>query len=94
MNNKERNEIRKIGDRVSDEIESMLQEIQDMLQEYADNEQEKIDNLPDSLQDGERANRMYEYIYALEGVCSDIDSVMSGVIDIAVAIKDIADDNI
>ena len=95
MNNKERKELRTIADEmVSGTISAYLLDLQERIQEYADSEQEKIDNLPENLQYGEKAERMREYVDALESICSDIDNLISEVDDVATAIHDVADDNV
>lgn len=95
MNNKERNELRKIVDEmVSGTISANLLDLQEKVQEFADNEQDKIDGFPENLQYSERAERMREYVDALENICSDIDSLLSEVDEVANAINDVADDNI
>lgn len=95
MNNKERKELRKIADEVvSGTISAYLLDLQERIQECADSEQEKVDNLPENLQYGERAERMREYIDALEEVCYEIDNIISSVNDLAESINNIADDNV
>ena len=95
MNNTERKELRKIAEeRVSGEISSYLLDLQELIQAYADNEQDKIDNLPDSLQYGEKADRMRDYIDALEEACSEIDNLISSIDDLAEILVNVADDNI
>ena len=95
MNNKERKELRTIADEmVSGTISAYLLDLQERIQEFADSEQEKIDNLPENLQYGEKAERMREYVDALESICSDIDNLISEVDDVATAIHDVADDNV
>ena len=94
MNNNERKKLRKIADKLSDAVSAMLMDIQEVVQGFADNEQEKIDNMPENLQYGERAERMREYVDALEGVCYDIDNMIIEIDDVATSINDIADDSI
>ena len=95
MNNTERKEIRKIAEeKVSGEISSYLLDLQELIQAYANNEQEKIDNLPESLQYGEKADRMRDYVEALEEACGEIDNLISGIDDVAEILVNVADDNI
>jgi t-SNARE complex subunit (syntaxin) len=64
MNDKRRREIRKIKEQIAD-LAMRLEDIRDQ-------EQESFDNMPESLQQGERGEKMESAINELEEVINDI----------------------
>lgn len=55
-----------------EEIIGKLEELKEEIEAIQEEEQEAYDNIPESLQDTDRANHMYENIDALEEVASNI----------------------
>ena len=56
-------------------IKNLLSTIQTDLEEIRDEEQEAYDNLPESMQDGEKGEKMYEAIDNLETACSSLEEI-------------------
>ena len=56
-------------------IKNLLSTIQTDLEVIKDEEQEAYDNLPESMQDGEKGEKMYEAIDNLETVCSSLEEI-------------------
>lgn len=55
-----------------EEIIGKLEELKEEIEAIQEEEQEAYDNIPESLNDTDRANQMYENIDALEEVASNI----------------------
>lgn len=56
-------------------MEDLRTEILEDMETVYNEEQDALDNLPDSLQTGERAEQMRDYIYSLEAAMSALDNV-------------------
>ena len=56
-------------------IKNLLTTIQTDLEAIKDDEQEAYDNLPESLQDGEKGEKMTEAIDNLETACSALEEI-------------------
>lgn len=74
MNRERRNRLMKVIEK--------LQDLRDEIEWLQMEEQEAFDNLPESLQDSERGEQMYENADNLEDAYSDLDDVVSDLIDI------------
>lgn len=72
MNAKRRKELKAIITRL-EALESLRQEIRDELYEILDQEQDALDSMPESLQEGERGQKMQEYIEIMDSVHDDLD---------------------
>lgn len=66
MNNKRRSEVKRIMDKLKDDVYSLLDKAREELEIVRDDEQEAYDNLPDSLQYSEKGNDMERCIEALD----------------------------
>lgn len=55
-----------------EKIIGKLEELKEEIETIQEEEQEAYDNIPESLNDTDRANQMYENIDALEEVASNI----------------------
>ncbi len=64
MNNARRKEI--------DKLTAQIEEIKEAIEALRDEEQEAFDNMPESLQDGERGEKMQSAIDALEYAADDL----------------------
>lgn len=64
MNNARRKEI--------DKLTAQIEEIKEAIEALRDGEQEAFDNMPESLQDGERGEKMQSAIDALEYAADDL----------------------
>lgn len=64
MNNTCRKEI--------DKLTAQIEEIKEAIEALRDEEQEAFDNMPESLQDGERGERMQSAVEALEYAADDL----------------------
>lgn len=64
MNNVRRKEI--------DKLTAQIEEIKEAIEALRDEEQEAFDNMPESLQDGERGEKMQSAIDALEYAADDL----------------------
>lgn len=64
MNNTRRKEI--------DKLTAQIEEIKEAIEALRDEEQEAFDNMPESLQDGERGERMQSAVEALEYAADDL----------------------
>ena len=64
MNNTRRKEI--------DKLTAQIEEIKEAIEALRDEEQEAFDNMPESLQDGERGEKMQSAIDALEYAADDL----------------------
>lgn len=67
MTNTRKAELRKAFSKVD------LTALMELVEEIRDEEQEKFDNLPESVQDGERGERMSEIIDALDNVATTLE---------------------
>lgn len=63
-----------------------LQEVRDALEgqlatleEILDEEQESYDNYPESLQESERGQALYQNVESLESAYNDLESLMEGI---------------
>lgn len=63
-----------------------LQEVRDALEgqlatleEIRDEEQESYDNYPESLQESERGQALYQNVESLESAYNDLESLMEGI---------------
>lgn len=61
---------------------TMIEELMSMIEEIKDEEQEAYENLPESLQYSERGEQMDEYIYNLEDVFCDLESMQATITEI------------
>lgn len=68
---------RKSLDTLYTRIESLKADLEDILSE----EQEAYDNLPESLQDSERGETMYDAIDNLESAVADLEEAMDYIIE-------------
>lgn len=66
MNNKIRAEVKRIMQKLKDDVYSLLDKAREELEIVRDDEQEAYDNLPDSLQYSEKGNDMERCIEALD----------------------------
>ena len=66
MNNKRRAEVKRIMEKLKDDVYSLLYKAREELEIVRDDEQEAYDNLPDSLQYSENGNDMERCIEALD----------------------------
>ena len=83
MNKKQRKELEKIQDRIS-ELQTEIQNVRCDLEEIRDEEDEKKDNLPEPFQYGEQGDKMQEGIDQLEYLMDELDqadSTLQGVWD-------------
>ena len=83
MNKKQRKELEKIQDRIS-EVQTNIQCIREDLECIRGEEEDKKDNLPDAFQYGEQGDKMQEAIDQLEYLMDEIDqadSTLQGVYD-------------
>lgn len=69
MNAKRRKKIEKL-------LFTQLEDIKTAIESIRDEEEEAYDNLPESLQDGERGDKMQEAMDNLENAASGIDDVL------------------
>lgn len=81
MNNQRRNEIRAIEKRIEqlspklDALREEINSIRESLENVRDEEQSAFDAMPESMQDGERGERMQSSIDALEVAISDLEDL-------------------
>lgn len=68
MNNKRRAEVKRIMQKLKDDVYSLLDKAREELEIVRDDEQEAYDNLPDSLQYSEKGNDMERCIEALDEI--------------------------
>ena len=66
MNNARRTKIEKLNNRLS--------EIMDLINELANEEQEAFDNMPESIQYGERGEKMEDYISTIDDAIGNLDT--------------------
>lgn len=52
------------------------------LEQVKDEEQDAFDNLPESLQSSQKGETMEEYIYDIESVMDELDSIIANLNDI------------
>ena len=72
MNAKRRKALLIIVDRLG-KLDELRDEIREQLQDVLDEEQEALDNMPESLQNGDRGQRMLEGIDAMQDVIGELD---------------------
>lgn len=65
------------------DIKDQLIDLQTDIEEIKDEEQEAYDNLPESLQDGEKGEKMYDAIDNLDSAYSSLEDVI-GYLDEAI----------
>ena len=65
-----------------DETISVLEIQKDELESICEEEQGAYDNMPESLQDSERGQALYENVDTLESAISDLDDVISNLQEI------------
>ena len=73
MNKQRRKRIEKVG--------SMLEELLEEITAIQEEEQEAYDNLPESIQDSERGEAMYEAADNLESASSSLEEVIEYLAD-------------
>lgn len=73
MNNARRKEI--------DKLTAQIEEIKEAIEALRDEEQEAFDNMPESLQDGERGEKMQSAIDALEYAADDLQECLDHLSD-------------
>lgn len=73
MNNARRKEI--------DKLTAQIEEIKEVIEALRDEEQEAFDNMPESLQDGERGEKMQSAIDALEYAADDLQECLDHLSD-------------
>lgn len=56
--------------------------LQEILEEVRDEEQERYDNLPQSIQDGERGEKLSEIIDALDNVITSLEETTENIIEL------------
>lgn len=64
------------------DVSAMIERAKDELEQIRDEEQEAYDNMPESLQDTDRANAMYENIDNLDTMASDLEDILECFYDI------------
>ena len=57
----------------------MLDEAKTILEQVAEEEQEAYDNLPESIQDSEKGEQIYDNADTLSGYMDDLDDMMSAI---------------
>ena len=57
----------------------MLDAAKSILEQVADEEQDAYDNLPESIQDSERGEQIYDNADTLSGYMDDLDDMMSAI---------------
>lgn len=83
MNKKQRKELEKIQDKIS-ELQTEIQCIRCEIEEIHDEEDEKKGNLPEAFQYGEQGDKMQEGIDQLDYLMDELDqadSTLQGVYD-------------
>ena len=96
MNDARRKEIRDLENQLEKEVSPLIEKLHDLLthikegyEQVRDAEQESRDNIPESLQDGERAQASDEAISNLEDLISDLETHESFACEIKDAIADL-----
>ena len=57
----------------------MLDEAKTILEQVAEEDQEAYDNLPESIQDSEKGEQIYDNADTLSGYMDDLDDMMSAI---------------
>ena len=60
----------------------MIAEAKEQLEQIRDEEQEAYDNMPESLQDSDRGNQLYENVDNLDTMASDLEDILDSFYDI------------
>ena len=63
-------------------VSAMIERAKEELEQIRDEEQEAYDNIPESLQDSDRGNTMYENIDNLDTMASDLEDILECFYDI------------
>lgn len=78
MNKDRRKRLAEATDLI-ERAQSLLEKAAGIVEEVRDEEQDAFNNMPESLQDGERGQRMQEAIDALDNV--DLDGLLTGALE-------------
>ena len=65
-----------------EKVSEMIADAKEQLEQIRDEEQEAYDNMPESIQDSERGEQMYENIDNLETMASDLEDILESFYDI------------
>lgn len=63
-------------------VSAMIAEAKEQLEQIRDEEQEAYDNMPESLQDSDRGNQLYENVDNLDTMASDLEDILDSFYDI------------
>lgn len=65
-----------------EKVSEMIANAKEQLEQIRDEEQESYDNIPESLQETDRANTIYENIDYLDTMASDLEDILESFYDI------------
>lgn len=78
MNKERRNELKEACSMLCS-AQEQLERAKEVVDGVRDYEEEAYDNLPESLQEGERGQDMYDNVEELDNVVSELDSIFDSV---------------